>query len=599
MAAAATADQPQVTFVAHCGTPGRRRSTAAAAAAEEQPTFCIRCSSEVDGEEEFFVPGAHLCASSEWFRRMMASSFAFKEHVTHTVDLQLFRPAVVETVLRYIMHDSMYNPHRQNGDAPTRQPRLVFHFPLDPGLVTEVLVAAHYLEIAPLVEFAVKMLANNVEAIQSLEGIPMDIVQQIYAQLTPYQLCALEKTNAHVKELDTSSFWEKHYKEISKSYEATSFMIQSLSWNRFYVNCPGEFRLQQMGDGSTWKQRYLHAAGELKFLQASSQYSTPEAKQDYLEFIHLCGYAMASMSQVLTPEMTSASLHPLINVTSLDLVLSSKQLPELCQALANRKYPMLECLSLHWCRGVTNLLPVVELVRGPSPPLGISVLDLPDNDITDEMLLPLCEALCTNTRLTHLGLSGNPIELDWVDRLPKQLCLLDVGHTAIMQPVQMAACKSLVHVIIDHVKESSVWTPFFEFIGSSACMWVSLYVPYCRFTESDAMAMAQCLAHNSSLVLLNLSHTVISDDAANALFTSLETNDTLTSLDISYCKAWTFRNQQPRVLRSAVKLWSVDLTANGIRFVRKQQLNQGKDSSRQMLATLNLALTLPWYAVTL
>eukprot|EP01105_Mastigella_eilhardi_P003942 TRINITY_DN1518_c0_g1_i1.p1 TRINITY_DN1518_c0_g1~~TRINITY_DN1518_c0_g1_i1.p1 ORF type:complete len:156 (-),score=33.80 TRINITY_DN1518_c0_g1_i1:158-625(-) len=155
-------------------------------------------------------------------------------------------------------------------------------------------------------------------------------------------------------------------------------MIQSLSWNRFYVNCPGEFRLQQMGDGSTWKQRYLHAAGELKFLQASSQYSTPEAKQDYLEFIHLCGYAMASMSQVLTPEMTSASLHPLINVTSLDLVLSSKQLQSFVKHWRIASIP---CSS---ASRVTNLLLVVELVRGPS--LGISVLDLPDNYITDEML---------------------------------------------------------------------------------------------------------------------------------------------------------------------------------------------------------------------
>lgn len=152
----------------------------------------------------FTVPNEVASVAGCW-RRLLQSSLAFKETKTMEFTVADFGAAAIETVLRFCFEEVNQNPRivralieQQQQDmvhttttqhipgdgievnthgyaVPIKvqsralcglihhQERVVFQFTLEPELVMEVLMAAHFLDVPPLVDLASYMLTHHIE----------------------------------------------------------------------------------------------------------------------------------------------------------------------------------------------------------------------------------------------------------------------------------------------------------------------------------------------------------------------------------------------------------------------------------------------------
>eukprot|EP01125_Pyxidicula_operculata_P022103 TRINITY_DN8887_c0_g1_i2.p1 TRINITY_DN8887_c0_g1~~TRINITY_DN8887_c0_g1_i2.p1 ORF type:complete len:904 (-),score=138.46 TRINITY_DN8887_c0_g1_i2:26-2737(-) len=213
---------------------------------------------------EIFIP-LEIASQSGLIKKMIASN-SFKESRENKINLPSFNSPIIERVFRYCSDDyianegkkflsvkrslfghafdsvdivltsSNSNPLRSSygtsqsikeyvSSSPSTSPvkskgfdstqpnqkRVVTLFEIPTEDLLEVMMAAHFLDIPSLLELTCKQIAKYIDAVESLSGIPDEVVHLIYSYIPPEQLALVEMSELHKtthKDLDTSDLWQ-------------------------------------------------------------------------------------------------------------------------------------------------------------------------------------------------------------------------------------------------------------------------------------------------------------------------------------------------------------------------------------------------------
>ena len=96
------------------------------------------------------------------------------------------------------------------GPTPfTPNPRTVFQFSCEPENVMELLATAHYLHLPPLVDICVRILADYIDCVPSLIGVPTEVVHAVFSLLDPPTLLKVELADCLGvgDSVDTNAMW--------------------------------------------------------------------------------------------------------------------------------------------------------------------------------------------------------------------------------------------------------------------------------------------------------------------------------------------------------------------------------------------------------
>lgn len=85
--------------------------------------------------------------------------------------------------------------------------------------------------VPSLFDLCMDILADNIDAIEEVGGIPCSILEPVLQKCTPTQLMRLESFNPHFIE-DTDGLWEKHCKKEFKQAQ----VVPGQTWRDFYLD---------------------------------------------------------------------------------------------------------------------------------------------------------------------------------------------------------------------------------------------------------------------------------------------------------------------------------------------------------------------------
>jgi len=146
-----------------------------------------------------FVLPKEVATLSNMIRLMLEGvCSSFKEGNSGNVQILEVEDEILERVFRYCMNEWLLNSPSQTAKRAQSLPnefrynRVEFCVETPAEHVMDLLMASHFLDIPGLFLITCKMLAENIDRIDSLEGLPDDILQKIYMNLTPGNLLALE-----------------------------------------------------------------------------------------------------------------------------------------------------------------------------------------------------------------------------------------------------------------------------------------------------------------------------------------------------------------------------------------------------------------------
>eukprot|EP00727_Mastigamoeba_balamuthi_P013512 m51a1_g8784 putative g-protein coupled receptor family c group 6 member a-like (756) ;mRNA; f:206638-212733 len=509
------------------------------------------------GASELLVPAAAACRAP-WIHRLLRESRAlYREVSTRVLEFPEMRPAIAEKVFGFLVRDLVDNPRGCEGG-----PRTVFLFEVTPddafelllaahileiapllasavAMVAdafELLMAAHILEIAPLLASAVAMVADHVDAVPSWEGVPSDVVAAVYARLRPEDLCRVESSALFSTcPIDTSEIWERNWRDRKEAS-----VCHTHSWVRIvpeWVHMP---------DGDP-RSSLLSLVSSEKSITASAL-SSPEALESWQRFL----------------ENTSAAVYPLhiSMVRELwDLQIENAVLP--CPKLAS----------------IISALDVRALRK----------LDLSGCCLDSQCIEPIVQLMETNV-IEALSLHNSPLPtVDGIAEALKRntsLTLLDLGWNARVRRMDWSGVgthPNLAWLLLDSLQQTapSVMS-LLEALRRPECQVAHLMLDGCQALRSSECFDALCssIAGNSSLVTLGLSNLGgLGNTSLDQLSLALAANKTLTSLNISQDAL--FGNGIPATpgqMRPFCQLWSLQLAADAVT----------EDTLQSMVTTMTL-----------
>eukprot|EP01114_Cavostelium_apophysatum_P020398 TRINITY_DN6821_c0_g1_i1.p2 TRINITY_DN6821_c0_g1~~TRINITY_DN6821_c0_g1_i1.p2 ORF type:complete len:654 (-),score=171.48 TRINITY_DN6821_c0_g1_i1:53-2014(-) len=203
------------------GPPARTTFSRAKIPIDDEDYIEISCRGHNENSHVMNLP-RQIAFRSGWIKRLMTESKAqFKEHVTSKIDFPDYDSELLEWVFRWLSTD-----YKLNGDEEVR---IIFQFPIEGPLVMEVLQAAHFLEIPPLIDACVSMLAEYLEDVPSFELVPKDIIEKIIPKLSPLQVCNLMvRPDFGQLGIDTSDYWKDQFEKRLWSLDP----IYLCSWDK-------------------------------------------------------------------------------------------------------------------------------------------------------------------------------------------------------------------------------------------------------------------------------------------------------------------------------------------------------------------------------
>ncbi|KAL0225974.1 hypothetical protein P9112_013298 [Eukaryota sp. TZLM1-RC] len=146
----------------------------------------------------------------------------------------------------------------------------------------------------------------------------------------------------------------------------------------------------------------------------------------------------------------------------------------------------------------------------------ITILQLPNNNITSEGASALARALENNSTLTRLNLYKNNIT--------------DEGASALARALESNSTLTGLYLRSNNITFKGV-SALAHALESNSSL-TTLYLQSNNITDEGASALARALESNSTLTELNLRSNNITDEGASALARALESNSTLTELNL-------------------------------------------------------------------
>jgi hypothetical protein len=218
---------------------------------------------------------------------------AFVESKAKVVTFSDIAPDVMEEVIRFATMDYLLNPPLFDERGESDKGRVVFQFAVQPGTVLDVLLAANFLAMPPLVSLATKMLAYYIEDVPSLSGMPIELVELVFRSLPPSQLLIAE-SRPEIAEytVNTAHLWHRHC--LDRQWEPREKLMQ-LNWQMYaplanqgdvkvrtsrFVSANSKdlilFAMQYAEDNeSTWRTTWV----ENEFKRRASYYSMAMSKK--------------------------------------------------------------------------------------------------------------------------------------------------------------------------------------------------------------------------------------------------------------------------------------------------------------------------------
>ena len=192
-------------------------------------------------------------------------------------------------------------------------------------------------------------------------------------------------------------------------------------------------------------------------------------------------------------------------------------------------------------------------------------LDISNNQISDDGVLPISDCLRQNNTLQHLNMSHNNIsvkgakELADVIQVNKTLRSLDISYCGIPEEGALvisesyknnktlkelimswedAICINIANSLCD-LSDKGVDNVVVKIISKGLenknVKITNLNLSYNQISDDGVLSICECLRQNNTLQHLNMSHNTISVKGAKELADVIQVNKTLRSLDISYC----------------------------------------------------------------
>jgi len=174
-------------------------------------TGYLRIQCQDDGE--FIVP-LHVVECFQCVDVILHGDAVFKENVEKVIRFPDIRFEVMESVLRFVFIEHLNNVKAAKYWGHDT-PRLVFQFEVDPGLVVDLIYAAHFLGIKSLLEVAATMMAHHFADVPDVSSMPLDLAWCVAKQLTARELFDAEQRPDFVSlNLETDVLWEQHCKKF-------------------------------------------------------------------------------------------------------------------------------------------------------------------------------------------------------------------------------------------------------------------------------------------------------------------------------------------------------------------------------------------------
>jgi Ran GTPase-activating protein (RanGAP) involved in mRNA processing and transport len=493
----------------------------------------------------------------------------------------------------------------------TQPPRVVFLVEMTPNLVMEILMASHYLYIPILVDISCKMIASHIDEVESLEGVPSEVILQIYGYLDPDTLLKIENSDLHQKisaNVDVSLIWKKLCEE--RGWQPNEWHGIPYAWNdsvsestELQQLCHHEnsvrsasFTTQNedihdshttgnsLGSGPMWKTMFIHR----EFCRRLHSFTTfdPEALAQILHFQQNCSHLMTQLRLIPTFVQTSM-LDPLYwvdklpNLEELDLTdnkITKAMMIQLIEQMKGGALPKLQKLKLSNASLTEDeisplFLYLEESVRQTSWPQ-IAALDLSGNLLHNQSLRFLAtKILAHNASLQYISVrdnqfvsTGDHIDLHSVraletnesdDAVPDVLSSLKSNNTLKLLDLSDNA------ISFENVSNTN-WRDFFQ---NRSLMYLLLSGTKLGKGQDEHIVAENFDKFMTSLPLslhhLNLSHNELSGIVLEKIALALEKNHNVVHLDISdnffgYSSAIYLSH----ILQTAVGLKSLNISKN-------------------------------------
>ncbi|KAF9116593.1 hypothetical protein BGW39_002695, partial [Mortierella sp. 14UC] len=192
--------------------------------------------------------------------------------------------------------------------------------------------------------------------------------------------------------------------------------------------------------------------------------------------------------------------------------------------------------------GAKELVPLADALKTNST---LTALDLQDNKIGSREAQIIAEALKTNSTLITLHLGNNTIgdngaqSLSVALKINSTLAILDLKGNSIRDVGAKAlseALKTNSTLTTLDLTNNSIWfgglLTFSEALKDNSTL-TTLDLYNNLIGDDGAKALSEALKTNSTLTTLNLTNNSIGDDGAKALAEALKTNSTLTTLNLT------------------------------------------------------------------
>jgi Ran GTPase-activating protein (RanGAP) involved in mRNA processing and transport len=480
--------------------------------------------------------------------------------------------------------------------AVVQRARVAFCVEISPQFAMELLMAAHYLEIPDLLETVCRMVADNIDGVEDLSGVPSDVVLQIYRYLDHDQLLKIENSPMHPVGLDTSPLWQRHYERRGWDLHYSPFVE---SWTAELNEINEYIEVEDRSDpthvlSDNWKALYLRR----EFMHRTVCMTSQEQLDSLFQFFELCKDYLEELS--IRPQFVQISgLHMLYfaerlpNLTALDLS-DNIMTEDLVQALVDllAKNPRLTRVKMsRCCLKDTSIGPLFTQFDKTQ---NLVSLDLCDNQLTTRSLSSVAEWLAhPSCSLVRLSLRDNSIKSkriglhdtheDYLEKLFRALCtnnrleLLDLGiNDLILSGVSdeiwldLPRNTSLKYLLLKDntlIQDDHSSLQFHQLITSLPRNLLALSLSQTQVSTSQLVALTQVLSKpNASLRHLDISENLLGVHSSDQVADLIRFAKNLYSLNLrNNGLRDSGGNKVAAALHSAPQLRYLDLEKNILR----------------------------------
>jgi len=304
-------------------------------------------------------------------------TIGMKETTDHRIHLDSVDGQTLEIVIQYLHQDFIINPNYSPKEL-TNLPRTVFQFGIAPDQVMDVLMASHFLDIPTLLSLSIYMLVHHFESIPSLDGIPNEIIIQIFNHLPPELLYVAEENHKQLN-IDTSKIWEEKYNKLQNN---TAGLISNIE-----------------GKNTNWRNLFMEVYLN-NLIDKISYDKSKSVFESLFHFLKYCGSAIHSQ-RFFVETLNTFTIH-------------SQTHPTLLDDYFNKYLPQIE--NLHFCSVNENLDYILRsddcelLSKVLSNHIHLHTLSLTGLQLSDDHMTVFCSNLFLSLpHLTELDLSCNKI----------------------------------------------------------------------------------------------------------------------------------------------------------------------------------------------